>query len=136
MKADPNLRVVLKEFPVVRPPDSLEVARIALAARQQLKDDKYFDFHMRLMTAKGLVNKERALEVAKEMKLDIAKLTKDAEAEEVRSTIQSTVRLGDKLGISGTPSFVVGDAVISGAVGNEPLRQALAAVRACGKATC
>ena len=78
MKSDPNLRVVLKEFPVVRPPDSLEAARIALAARQQLKDDKYFDFHMRLMTAKGLVNKERALEVAKEMKLDMAKLTKDS----------------------------------------------------------
>ena len=82
MKSDPNLRVVLKEFPVVRPPDSLEAARIALAARQQLKDDKYFDFHMRLMTAKGLVNKERALEVAKEMKLDMAKLAKDTEAEE------------------------------------------------------
>jgi protein-disulfide isomerase len=136
MKSDPNLRVVLKEFPVVRPPDSLEAARIALAARQQLKDDKYFDFHMRLMTAKGLVNKERALEVAKEMKLDMAKLAKDTEAEEIRAAIQSTVRLGDKLGITGTPSFVVGDLVISGAVGNEPLRQALVAVRACGKATC
>ncbi len=136
VKSDPNLRVVLKEFPVVRPPNSFEVARIALAAREQLKDDKYLEFHMRLMSGKGLVNKERAIEAAKEMKLDVARLTKDMEAEAIRLTIQNTVRLGDKLGITGTPSFVVGDAVISGAVGNEPLRQALAAVRACGRATC
>ena len=70
------------------------------------------------------------------MKLDVARLTKDMEAEAIRRTIQNTVRLGDKLGITGTPGFVVGDAVISGAVGNEPLRQALAAVRACGRAAC
>jgi hypothetical protein len=44
--------------------------------------------------------------------------------------------LDDKLGLSGTPAFVIGDEVVSGAVGADPLRQAVSGVRQCGKATC
>jgi len=50
--------------------------------------------------------------------------------------LQENVGLGDKLGLSGTPAFVIGDEVVSGAVGADPLRQAIAGVRQCGKAVC
>jgi protein-disulfide isomerase len=70
------------------------------------------------------------------MGLDMDRLKKDMESPEVRDAIQENVRLGDKLGLTGTPAFVVGEEVISGAVGLEPMRQAIAAVRQCGKATC
>lgn len=134
-KSDPKLRIVLKDFPVLGP-DSIEASKAALAARQQLKGDKYFDFHSRLMSSKGRIGKERALAVAKEMGLDAGKLAKDMEAPEVQAAIEEAVRLGDKLGLTGTPSFIVGDEVVSGAVGVNPLRQAIAAVRQCGKAVC
>jgi len=58
------------------------------------------------------------------------------ESPDVRAALQENVGLGDKLGLSGTPAFVVGDEVVSGAVGAEPLRQAIAGVRQCGKAVC
>ena len=44
--------------------------------------------------------------------------------------------LGDKLGLTGTPAFILADEIIPGAVGLEPMRQAVASVRQCGKVSC
>jgi protein-disulfide isomerase len=135
VKSDSKLRVVLKDFPVLGP-DSVEASRVALAARKQLQGDKLFDYHMKVMESRGRVNGERALAVAKEMGLDVARLQKDMESLEVRNALQENMGLGDKLGLTGTPAFIVGDEIIPGAVGIEPLKQVVANVRQCGKASC
>ncbi len=135
VKADPKLRVVLKDFPVLGP-DSVEASMVAVAARAQLKGDKVFEYHRRLMESRGRVNKDRALAVAKEMGLDLARLQKDMEAPAVRAALQEAVELGDKLGLTGTPAFVIGDEVVFGAVGEASLRNTVASVRKCGKALC
>jgi protein-disulfide isomerase len=134
-KADPKLRVVLKDFPVLGP-DSVEASRVSLAVKNQLQGEKLFDFHVRVMETRGRVNAERAIAVAKEMGVDIARLQKDMDAPEIRAALQANVGLGDKLGLSGTPAFIVGDEIVPGAVGVEPLKQLVASVRQCGKATC
>ncbi|WP_230533226.1 DsbA family protein [Microvirga roseola] len=135
VKSDPKLRVVLKDFPVLGP-DSVEASQVGLAAGKQLKGDKLFDFHTKLMETRGRVTGERAREVAKEMGLDMARLQKDMESPEIRSALQENMSLGDKLSLTGTPAFIVGEVVIPGAVGLDPLKQVVANVRHCGKATC
>ena len=135
VKADPKLKLVLRDFPVLGP-ESVEASRVSLAAKQQLKGEKLFDYHARVMETKGKVNGERALAVAREMGLDMARLQKDLEGEEVKATIQENVALGDKLGLTGTPAFILADEIIPGAVGLEPMRQAVASVRQCGKVSC
>jgi protein-disulfide isomerase len=135
VKSDSKLRVVLKDFPVLGP-DSVEASRVALAARKQLQGEKLFDYHMKVMDTRGRVNGERALAVAKELGLDVARLQKDMESLEVRSALQENMGLGDKLGLTGTPAFIIGDEIIPGAVGVEPLKQVVANVRQCGKASC
>jgi protein-disulfide isomerase len=135
IKGDPKLRIVLKDFPVLGP-DSVEASRVALAVKNQLSGEKLVDYHFKLMASQGRVNGERALAVAKEMGADMARVQKDMEAAEVRAALQENVGLGDKLGLSGTPAFIIGDEVIPGAVGLEPLKQVVAGVRQCGKATC
>jgi protein-disulfide isomerase len=135
MKNDPKLRVVLKDFPVLGP-DSVEASRVSLAVKQQLKGDKLFEYHTKLMETRGRINAERATALAREMGVDVGRLQRDMESAEVKQAIQDNVVLGDKLGLSGTPAFVVGDEVISGAVGVEPLRKTVAGVRQCGKAVC
>ncbi|MCJ2047574.1 DsbA family protein [Methylobacterium sp. J-078] len=135
IKGDPKLRVVLKDFPVLGA-ESLEASKIALAAKQQLKGDKIFEFHTRLLESKGRVNGERALAVGKEMGLDVARLTKDAQGPEVKAALSENVGLGDKLGLSGTPAFIIGDEIIPGAVGIEPIRKTINDVRQCGHASC
>ncbi|AWB21406.1 disulfide bond formation protein DsbA [Methylobacterium currus] len=135
IKGDPKLKVVLRDFPVLGP-DSLEASKVALAAKQQLKGDKLFDYHTRLLESRGRVNGERAIAVAKEMGLDIAKLQKDMQAPDIQAALQENVGLGDKLGLSGTPAFIIGDEIIPGAVGVDPIRKTVAGVRQCGHATC
>ncbi|MDQ4137114.1 MAG: DsbA family protein, partial [Pseudomonadota bacterium] len=135
MKGDPKLRVVLKDFPVLGP-ESVEASRVGLAVKQQISGDKLFDYHTRLMETRGRVNGERAMAVAREMGLDMARLQKDLDHPEVRAALEENMELGDKLGLTGTPAFVIGEEVISGAVGLEPLRKIVAATRQCGKAVC
>jgi protein-disulfide isomerase len=135
VKSDSKLRVVLKDFPILGP-DSVEASRVALAAKNQLQGDKLFDYHVKVLESRGRVNGERAMAVAKEMGLDMARLQKDMEAADVRAALQENVTLGDKLGLSGTPAFIIGDQVIAGAVGLEPLKQVVTNLRECGKANC
>jgi protein-disulfide isomerase len=116
LKNDPKLRVVLKDFPVLGP-DSVEASRVALAAKKQLQGDKLLDYHVKVMDTRGRVNGEKALATAKEMGLDMARLQKDLESAEVRNALQENMALGDKLGLTGTPAFIIGESVIPGAVG-------------------
>jgi protein-disulfide isomerase len=135
MKSDPKLRVVLKDFPVLGP-DSVEASRVALAAKNQLQGQKLLDYHVKVMDSRGRVNAERAIAVAREMGVDVARLQKDMEGAEVRNALQENMALGDRLSLTGTPAFVIGETVIPGAVGIDPLKQVIANVRQCGKATC
>jgi protein-disulfide isomerase len=135
IKKDPKVRVVLKDFPVLGP-DSVEAHEVALAVKKQLEGEKYWAFHLKGMALKGNVTKERMLEVAKASGVDMERLTKDLKAEGLRKLLSQNVDLGDKLGLTGTPSYVIGSEVVYGAVGLETLTQTLAGVRQCGKATC
>ena len=135
MKADPKLKVVLKEFPVLSA-GSVEAAQVGVAVRMQdPTGKKYLDFHQKLLTGRGAADKARAMAVAKEVGLDMAKLEKDLGSAEVRSTLEENFKLAEAMGMNGTPSYVIGKQVVIGAVGVENLREKISNAR-CGKATC
>jgi protein-disulfide isomerase len=135
MKEDPNLRIVLKDFPVLGP-GSVEAARVASAVRNQLQGERFWDFHNKLLATKGPVGKKEALAVAKEMGLDMAQLDKDMASKDVEEGLREVLAMADDLQINGTPTFVVGDQVVVGAVGYDELKSKIDAVHKCGKATC
>jgi protein-disulfide isomerase len=135
LKSDPKLRLVIKDFPVLGP-DSVEASLVALAAKLQLKPEAYWEFHQKLLETKGKIGKERALQVAREVGADQARLIKDLESVEVQGAIEEAMRIGDALKLQGTPAFILGDEIIFGVVGAEPLKAAIAGIRQCGKATC
>jgi protein-disulfide isomerase len=129
MKGDPKLRIVLKEFPVLGP-GSVEAAQVAVAVRMQDKSGKkYLDFHQKLLTGRGQVDKARALAAAKEVGLDVARLEKDLQSPEVKATLEESVKLAEALNISGTPSYVIGDSVVPGAVGIAALKEQIELAR-------
>ena len=135
MKADPKLKVVLKEFPVLSA-GSVEAAQVGVAVRMQdPTGKKYLDFHQKLLTGRGAADKARAMAVAKEVGLDMAKLEKDLASAEVRNTLEENFKLAEAMGMNGTPSYVIGKQVVIGAVGVENLREKISNAR-CGKATC
>jgi protein-disulfide isomerase len=135
VKSDPKLRVVLKDLPVLGP-ESVEASRLSLAASQQLSGDKLFEYHAKLLNTRGRVNGERALAVARDLGLDMARLQKDAEGPLVQAALRENSQLAEKLGLNGTPAFIVGEEIIPGAVGQEPLKQAIASARKCGGTSC
>ena len=135
MKDDPNLKLVLKDYPVLGP-GSVEAAKVASAARNQLPGDKFWAFHSKLLATHGPIGKTEALAVARELGLDMDKLAKDMESPEVKSGLGEVMQLADALQINGTPTFVVGQDVVVGAVGYDQLRDKVDAVHKCGHATC
>ena len=135
IKQDPKLKVVLKDFPVLGA-DSVEASRVAIAVKNQLKGDKYFAFHVALMSTRGRINGAKALEVAKEFGVNLDTARRDMESAETRSAIEDTVVLGDRLGLTGTPAFILADEIVFGAVGVEQIKSRIDAVRKCGKTNC
>jgi protein-disulfide isomerase len=135
MKDDPDLHVVLKDFPVLGP-GSVEAARVASAARKQLPGDRFWEFHNKLLGMHGPIGKKEALGVAKEMGLDMAQLDKDMASKEVDDGLKEIMSVADDLQINGTPTFVVGDSVVVGAVGYDELKSKIDSVHKCGHAVC
>src|SRR6516165_2592633 len=122
LKNDSKLKIVLKEFPVLGE-GSVQAAQVAVAVRMQDKTGKkYIDFHTKLLGGRGPADKAHALAVAKEVGFDMVRIEKDMASYEVKTTIDENMKLADALGVNGTPSYVVGDEVVVGAVGLDELR--------------
>lgn len=135
MKNNPNLRVVLKEMPVLGQ-GSVDAAQVAVAVAMQDKSGKrYLDFHQRLLTGRGQADKARAMAAAKEAGADMARLEKDINSPEVKAALQESFTLAEALGFQGTPSYVIGNEAVVGAVGVKELQEKINTAR-CGKVTC
>jgi protein-disulfide isomerase len=129
LKTNANLKFVLKEFPVLGE-GSVEAARVAVAARMQdITGKKYIEFHQKLLGGRGLADKARALAVAKEVGFDMTRIEKDMGSDEVKKTIDESMKLADALGVNGTPSYVVGDELVVGAVGFDELTKKIEALK-------
>jgi protein-disulfide isomerase len=134
LSRDPKLRIVLKEFPVLGQ-GSAEAAQIAVAVNMQAPKS-YLEFHRKLLSSRGQVGKAQALAVAKELGLDMARLEKDAASPEAKANLAEVYDIARALGLNGTPSYIVGDEIVPGAIGAEELAQRVASVRQCGKTSC
>lgn len=129
LKDDPDLRIVLKEFPILGPA-SLEAARVSIAVRMQdPTGEKYLEFHRRLLAGNGHADKSGALAVAKDIGLDVARIEQDMSSDEVRASLDENVQLARAVGINGTPGYVVGNAVVAGAIGAAGLKDKIALAR-------
>jgi protein-disulfide isomerase/sulfite exporter TauE/SafE/copper chaperone CopZ len=129
LKADPKLRIVLKEFPVLGDA-SVEAARVAVAVRMQDEGGtKYLEFHQKLLGGRGQADRARALAVAKEIGLDMARLERDMASPEAKATIDENLKLAESLGVNGTPSYVIGTDVVLGAIGLDALKEKVNAAR-------
>ena len=117
LEEDPNLRWVMKEFPILGP-ESLYASRAALAAQNQ---GKYQEFHMALMSDGVSITDENVDRIAALLGLDMEQMKADMQSEETERVLAQNQRLARELGISGTPSFVLGDNFIPGAVPEQQL---------------
>ena len=124
-ETDPDLRLVYKEFPILGP-GSQFAARAALASRKQ---DKYLPFHRALMQATEQVTEQSVLVIARTVGLDTEQLTTDMQAPAIQEAIARNLQLANDLGITGTPSFVIGQEIVPGAADLRTLQGLIADAR-------
>lgn len=129
MEDDKNVRVVLREFPILGP-GSMIASQAALASRKQ---NKYWEFHLALMAANGIQNEAQVLEIAKSVGIDTEQLKQDMQDPEIMAAISEGHQLANALGINGTPTFVLDDQVLPNVENlKEALTAATADIRASG----
>ena len=114
IEKDSKVRLVMKELPILSK-GSEEASKVALAAKLQ---GKYWEAHRALISMRGEANEATALKAVEKIGLDMVKLKKDLDSPEVKGEITFVRELAQKMGIQGTPHFLVGDRAIPGAPSN------------------
>ena len=135
-KADPKLKFVLKEFPVLGPGSESKRPRSPSPCACRTRTAANTRFPPASARHARRSEQRRALAAAKDAGLDMARIERDLKSDEIRATLDESASSRMRLGISGTPSYVVGDEVVPGAVGASSLAKIVDAVRKCGAATC
>ena len=125
LAADSKVKLVFKDLPILGEPSRI-AALAALAARVQ---DKYLALHNALMESSGKLDRDRIMEIARSVGLDVAQLQKDMEDPKLKAMIDRNMALASALGVRGTPAFVIGKQFVPGAVDADTLKQMIAAAR-------
>jgi protein-disulfide isomerase len=131
---DPNLKIILKEFPILSD-GSVDAAKVAILVNEDRKLD-YWAFHQKLFSTRGAVDAGAALAAAEAVGGSRVTMMIDMNKKSVGDALQKSYELADALNVSGTPTYIIGDELIPGAIGLEALKTKIANVRACGSTVC
>jgi protein-disulfide isomerase len=135
LKSDKNLKVILVPFPVLGV-SSIQAGRVELAVRKLSTPETFYAFHRKVYEGRGVIDGDRALAVARDLKLDLQKILAAANEDSVTETMKTHVRLGNALNLAATPSYVIKDVAIVGHPGGKSLKAIVDAVRKCGQVVC
>lgn len=124
-----NVRLLFKEYPILGPSSEM-AAKWALAAQRQ---GKYFEFHKRLMTNAKPITETFLNDIAKDLGMDVVKAKSDAYGTEIMMEIERNRALAGRMGIRGTPAFVIGGEVVPGAIDEDTMHQMIEQARAAAK---
>ncbi len=134
LKKDTNVRFVLKEFPILGP-ESVAASKVSDAFRK-LAPEKYAQFHHALLGSDGRATEDTAMDVATSLGVSEDAIRKEMAQSPNDASVKETYQLATDLGLTGTPSYIIGNEAVSGAIGIDALEQKVENVRSCGKTTC
>ena len=124
-KKDKKVEIVFVEYPILSN-SSLSAAIASLAARNQ---NKYFEFHSKLMKHTGKIEDKLLLSFAKDLKIDQKKLKSDYSNEKLMLIINKNREIANRLKLRGTPAFVIGNKIYPGAMSEKDIEKAIALER-------
>lgn len=113
VKKDPNVKIIFKEMPILGP-QSMTLARTALAV-YVVDESKYLDFHNALMEMQDTSDKSLD-QIYIKLKLDKDKVMKAMNDPKIQKEIENVASLAEKVGVRGTPAFIVDEEFIPGAI--------------------
>ncbi|MBK5928074.1 DsbA family protein [Rhodobaculum claviforme] len=125
VEADPGVRLVMKELPILGP-DSELASRFAIAVLQLEGAAAYEEVHGRLLSMPGRAGAPAVQRIGAEMDLDMAAIEARMQSPEVGAVIDANRALAARMGINGTPTFVIGGQVVRGYVPLSAMQQLVA----------
>jgi len=125
MRWAPDLRVVLKDLPILGP-NSVLASRALLAAQRQ---GKYAPLHDALLRLREEPTEPVLKREAERLGLDWARLRRDMDDPAIARRLEANIRLAQALSIEGTPALVIGDSLVPGAVDLATLERLVAEQR-------
>lgn len=127
--SDGNIRLIYKEFPILGP-DSATTAKFAAATLIVSGPENYLSVSQALMKLRGAPSVEALTHIADDIGLDTEAVMLKMQSPEVSKILQANRALGQKLKISGTPTFVIGTQMVRGYLPADTMREIVAQERA------
>jgi protein-disulfide isomerase len=128
LAADSKVKLVFKDLPILGEPSRI-AALAALASRSQ---NKYLELHNAIMEYNGKLDRDRILQIAGSVGLDLDRLQKDMDDPKLKEIIDRNMALASALGVRGTPAFVIGNQFVPGAVDADTLKRLISDARTKG----
>lgn len=125
LKDDGKLKIVYRDLPVLGPASD-EAAMASLSAATQ---GKYIAFHDAMITGPR-PSHERTIAVVRQARLNEVQTARDMTSSAIKAEVKKNLDLARALGVTGTPTYIIGNRILSGAVGYDTLRKAVAEARA------
>jgi protein-disulfide isomerase len=129
LNADGNIRFIVKEFPILGDQSVLS-AQFAIAVKDLHGDEAYHGVHDALMTMASDVTPDTLARLAETFGLDVAPVFERMQSPEVAAIITRNRELGQRMQITGTPTFVFGGQMVRGYVPLDQMKLIVEQVRA------
>lgn len=129
IESDGNIRFIVKEFPILGE-DSVLASRFAISTQVLFGDDAYKKLHDVLMTMRATISEASLIAAAEGLGLDGQAIMDGIENPIVNQVIGANHRLAQRLQVTGTPGFVIGDQMLRGYVPVDGMRQVVDQTRA------
>lgn len=127
LQSDGGVRLVYRELPILSP-TSRDAALWALAAAKQGKHKAFHD----AMFAGNRPDEQSIRIAASKAGLNMAAAEKFASSNEANAEIEANIAMMRQVGFGGTPTFIIGDQILEGALGYDALKAAVAKARKQG----
>ena len=128
LKSDGNIRFIVKEFPILGD-DSVLASRFAISTQILYGDEAYTELHDTLMAMRANISEDSLITIANDMGLDGQAIMDGITNPVVNQVIGANHGLAQRLRITGTPGFVIGDQMLRGYAPLDDMRQIVADVR-------
>jgi protein-disulfide isomerase len=128
LQQDPKVKLVMKDMPILGNASQLE-SRALLALQRQ---GGYFKMQTPIMMSAAPSSRDSLRDEANSLGLDGNRMLRDMDDPVIKARLQNNLDLAKQIGIDGTPAFVIGTHLVSGAADLKELQEAIAAVRAGG----
>lgn len=117
-----DLKVIVKNYPILGE-ESVNLAKVSLAV-YKLSPEKFEEFNDGIYE-KGISSRAQAIALAGEIGIPAAKLEQEVSKSTYQDIINKNLEIGQKIGINGTPAFIINGELMRGAVGFSAMQAAL-----------